>query len=56
MDTRRGLLVSRRSAVDPQCLLISKELALGSGAQRAMDIKTNTFCAVSSAIVIDALR
>ncbi len=56
MDTRRGLLVSCRNAVDPPYLLMSKELALGSGAQRAMDIKTNTFCAVSSAIVIDVLH
>ena len=57
MDTQHGLLVSIVEILLIHLCFIfwRKELVLGSGAQRAMDIKTNTFCAVSFTIVIRSL-
>ena len=57
MDTQHGLLVSIvETFLIHLCFIFRrKELVLGSGTQRAMEIKTNTFCAVSSTIVIHSL-
>ena len=54
MDTQRGLLVSvvEMLFIHLRFIFRRKELVLGSGTQRAMEIKTNTFCAVSSTIII----
>jgi hypothetical protein len=57
MDTQRGLLVSivEMLLIHLRFIFRRKELVLGSGKQRAMEVKTNTFCAVSSTIVIHSL-
>ena len=57
MDTQHGLLVSivEMLLIYLDFIFRRKELVLRSGTQRAMEIKTNTFCAVSSTIVIRSL-
>ena len=58
MDTQRGLLVSivAMLLIRLRFIFRRKELVLGSGTQRAMEVKTNTFCAVSSTIAIRSLH